>query len=260
MGKNSPEERTSKHPHIKIVGISGMPEVREGDQLAKEITKAAAAQGTPIENQDIVVVTQKIVSKAEGRTIDLTSINPSAYATKFANQSGRDPRLVELVLQESLSIVRSDPVRGILITETTHGFICANAGIDASNVPGNEMVTLLPKDPDTSASRILYKLGKKVGVIISDTFGRAWREGHVNFAIGVAGMDAIQDYRGQSDHTGQEINVTQIAVADELASASELVMGKIAKIPVAVVKGYTFTDGNLGTASLLRDRSMDLFR
>ena len=237
-----------------------MPEVRQGGPLAEMIADGAAAQGTAIDDGDVVVVTQKVVSKAEGRTVDLATIEPSTFATSFAAESGRDARLIELVLQQSRSIVRADPARGVLITETLHGFVCANAGVDASNVPGEEIVALLPEDPDASASRILERLGGQIGVIISDTFGRAWREGHVNFAIGVAGIDPMEDYRGKPDSTGQEMKVTQIAAADELASACELVMAKTAGVPAAVVRGYPFTPGNLGSATLLRDRSVDLFR
>ena len=259
------EKRTAKGPppgppRIEIIGISGIPEVREGDPLAKIISTAAAAQGTSVDDGDVVVVTQKVVSKAEGRTVDLANIEPSTFANNFAAESDRDPRMIELVLQQSRSIVRADPARGVLITETLHGFVCANAGVDASNVPGEEMVALLPEDPDASASRILEHIGGQIGVIISDTFGRAWREGHVNFAIGVAGMDPIEDYRGKPDSTGQEMKVTQIAAADELASACELVMAKTAGVPAAVVKGYPFTPGHMGSATLLRDRSVDLFR
>ena len=195
------------------------------------ILDAIEAQGTPLEDGDIVVVTQKVVSKAEGRTVDLADVEPSDFARQFAGHTGRDPRLVELVLRESIGIVRMDQERGILITETRHGFVCANSGIDSSNVVGDEAVTLLPEDPDRSARRLMKLLRRDTGlselaVIITDTFGRAWREGHVNFAIGIAGMDPFMDYRGQPDAQSKVMGVTRIAIADEIAAASELVMGE----------------------------------
>ena len=245
--------------------MSGIPEVRPDDRVGALIARASAAQGTPVEDGDILVVTQKIVSKAEGRLVDLRAVEPSPLARRMAQESGRDPRLVELVLRESRAIVRMDPVRGILITETRHGFVCANSGVDASNVPGDDVVSLLPEDPDASARGIREELrraspARAVAVVISDTFGRAWREGHVNFAIGVAGMDAIKDYRGTRDAIGNTIKVTRIAAADELAGAGELVMAKASGTPVAIVRGYPYTPAAGGVGPLLRDRSTDLFR
>ena len=252
-------------PQVQIIGIAGIPEVGPGDHMGEIILRAAQAQGTPLESRDILVVTQKVVSKAEGRVVDLAGIEPSAFASRIAGPSGRDPRLVELVLRESRSIVRMDLERGIMITETAHGFVCANAGIDTSNVPGDGLVSLLPEDPDRSARQIRDQLqealpGGTVAVIISDTFGRAWRDGHVNFAIGVAGMDPIVDYRGTPDAYGNILKVTAIAVADELASAAELVMAKADNVPVAIVRGYRYPAGPGGVRDLLRDRSADLFR
>ncbi len=214
---------------------------------------------------DVVVVTQKIVSKAEGRVVSLSGVEPTRSALDFAAASGRDPRLIELILSESRSIVRTDPARGILITETRHGFVCANAGIDASNVPGDEMVSLLPEDPDRSARRILDELrdaaaGVDAAVVISDTFGRAWREGHVNFAIGMARIEPFKDYRGTADAVGKVMGVTRIADVDELAAAAELVMAKKTGIPVALIRGHRFTQGDQGYAALVRPRSGDLFR
>lgn len=254
----------STHPVLKIIGVTGIAEVQPGDDLGPMIVAAARTQGTPIHIWDVLVVTQKIVSKAEGRLVDLATVEPSNRAVELATPSGRDPRLVELVLRESRSVVRTDLERGVLITETHHGFVCANAGIDASNVPGDDTVTLLPKVPDRSAAAIRRHVegavSGSVAVVISDTFGRAWREGHVNFAIGVSGMAPIRDYRGSLDAVGNELKVTQIAEADELAAAAELVMAKAAQIPVAIVRGHKFVPDEGGYEPLIRDRSTDLFR
>ena len=249
----------------RFIAISGLPEISAGCDLAGMISNAIDAQGTPLESGDVVVVTQKVVSKAEGRTVDLGEVEPSGFARRFATNAGRDPRLVELVLQESVGIVRMDPERGILITETRHGFVCANSGIDSSNVVGDETVTLLPDDPDESARQLLRRLRRETGlaklaVIVTDTFGRAWREGHVNFAIGVAGMDPFMDYRGQPDAQSKPMAVTRIAVADEVAAASELVMGKVDHVPVAIARGIRYVPGNGSAAELVRERSHDLFR
>ena len=249
---------------VEIFGLSGIPEVQPGDPLGVMIVEAASSQGTPLTMGDILVVTQKIVSKAEGRVVKLTSVAPSDFASSFAAVSGRDPRLVELVLQESKAIVRMDPERGVIIAETHHGFVCANAGIDQSNVPGDEVACLLPVDPDASASRIMSDIrsatGLEIPVIVSDTFGRAWREGHVNFAVGVAGMDPMLDYRGTSDAQGRELHVTTIAVADELAAAAELVQFKAVGIPVSVIRGYPAAAGEFNGEGLVRERSRDMFR
>ena len=250
---------------MEIIGVAGIPEVHPGDELGPMVLQAASAQGTPIEDGDVVVVTQKIVSKAEGQLVDLSTVEPSKKALRLAAESGRNPRIVELVLRESRTIVRKGLERGILITETIHGFVCANAGIDTSNVPGHETVSLLPKDSDRSAAAIRRHLCDAIpvtelAVVVSDTFGRAWRNGHVNFAIGVAGMEPIKDYRGTVDAHGETLHVTRIAIADEIAAASELVMAKADGIPVAIVRGVAFTGGDGGVAGLLRDRSTDLFR
>ena len=250
---------------VRFIGIAGLPEVGKGCDLAEMILNASVAQGTPFEHGDIVVVTQKVVSKAEGRTVDLATIEPSEVAREFAEGAGRDPRLVELVLRESVEVVREDRERGILITETRHGFVCANSGIDSSNVVGDEMVTLLPEDPSGSARALLRRLRSETGirelaVIITDTFGRAWREGHVNFAIGLAGMDPFLDYRGQPDAQSKVMAVTRIAVADEVAAASELVMGKVDRVPVAIARGVRYVSGDGSARELVRERTYDLFR
>ncbi len=252
-------------PQTRFIGIVGLPEVSDGCDLGDLILTAIRAQKTPLEQGDIVVVTQKVVSKAEGRTVDLDTVEPSAFARRFAQGAGRDPRLVELVLRESVGIVRMDKERGILITETRHGFVCANSGIDSSNVVGADTVTLLPEDPDRSARRLLRRFKNATGlkdlaVIVTDTFGRAWREGHVNFAIGVAGMDPFIDYRGQVDSQSKVMAVTRIAVADQVAAAAEFVMGKIDRVPVAIARGIRYGSRDGTARELLRSRRDDLFR
>ena len=239
--------------------------MKPGDPLGALIAGAAAQQGTPLQHGDALVVTQKIVSKSEGRVVDLRTVTPSSFASSWADRVGRDPRLVELVLRESRSVVRMDETRGILITETHHGFVCANSGIDTSNVPGDEMVALLPVDSDESARAIredirAHAAGAEVAVIISDTFGRAWRDGHVDFAIGCAGISAIKDYKGTPDAHGMILKVTAIAVADELAAAAELVTAKAIGVPVAIIRGYEYDAAPDGVAPLIRDSSRDLFR
>ena len=248
-------------PEIRIIGLSGMPEAKPGDDIAGQITEAADA-GPGIEPGDIVVVTQKIVSKAEGRVISLADVTASPEAERLAIETEKDPQLVELILRESNEIVRQ---RGpVLITETRHGFVCANAGIDASNVGREGLVCLLPEDPDRSAEAIRSGIGKNTGVdvavIISDTFGRAWREGHTNIAVGVAGMLPFVDYVGQVDPFGYELRVSMLAVADELAGAAELVMNKLDGIPVAIVRGYDYPRGDGNARQMVRPKENDLFR
>ena len=254
-----------KVPRFEVIGITGIGEIVAGDGLADIIVSAARAQGTAIGDGDILVVTQKVVSKAEGRTVDLREVEPSLLALELATAADRDPRLVEVVLRESRSIVRMDRDRGIIICETRHGFVCANAGVDTSNVPGEDFVSLLPEDPDRSAREILRRVTELVpaarpGVVISDTHGRAWREGQTNLAIGVAGMDPVQDYRGTADAFGLVMKVSTIAVADELASAAEMVMGKATGVPAALIRGYEFAPGAGTAKALVRDRANDLFR
>ena len=265
MSSESSTPQTPAVPRIQVIGVTGIPEIESGDRLGEVIAAAAERQRTPIVSSDVLVVTQKIVSKAEGRIVDLRDVEPSAFARRLAQESGRDARLVELVLRESRAIVRMDSCRGVIITETRHGFVCANAGIDASNVPGDSLVSLLPEDPDGSANTIRQQVGLglpgvEVGVIISDTFGRAWREGHVNFAIGVSGINPIKDYRGTPDAGGKILKVTTIAIADELASTAELVTAKAINVPVAIVRGYQYSKAPDGIEGLIRHRSKDLFR
>ncbi len=247
---------------VRIIGVEGIPEVRPGDDLAALILDALGRQGLRLEDGDVVVVTQKVVSKAEGRIVDLTTVEPSAFALNIAHRTGKDPRHVEVVLRESVRVVRMD--RGIIIAETRHGFVCANAGVDASNVGPGPLVTILPEDPDASAARIRARLmaatGADVAVIISDTFGRPWREGITNVAIGVAGMLPIRSYVGLQDPYGYPLRVSNVAVADELASAAELVTGKLLGVPVAVIKGYEYPRGEGKARMLVRPADRDLFR
>ena len=250
-------------PEMRIIGVTGLPEVSEGDDLASLIHEAARGQSTPLERGDVIVVTQKVVSKAEGAVVDLKDVTPSPLAEEFARQWDKDPRHVEVVLRETKRVVRME--RGVLIVETRHGFVCANAGVDASNVPGEERLSLLPRDPDLSARRIRSGLmelcGFPVAVIISDTFGRPWRMGTTDVAIGVAGMHPLVDYRGETDPYGYPLRVSVSAVADEIASAAELVAGKLSMVPVAIARGFVHApDEEAGAGALVRDASLDLFR
>ena len=246
---------------VSIYPISGLPEIVNGAPLADLIADALARLGMSLEAADVVVITQKVVSKAEGRVVSLGGVHPSARAIEIGQRIGFDPRHVEVILSESVRIVREAP--RVLITETRHGFICANGGVDRSNTGGKEMVVLLPEHPDESARRLRARLqalsGVAVGVVISDSFGRPWREGQVNVAIGAAGVVAMRDYRGREDPDGYELQGTELAVVDELASAAELVMGKLDRLPVALVRGASLAgDGRVQT--LLRDPATDLFR
>jgi coenzyme F420-0:L-glutamate ligase/coenzyme F420-1:gamma-L-glutamate ligase len=249
-------------PQLQVIGLVGLPEVRPGDDLPSLIIEAARAQGTAIQDGDVLVVTQKVASKAEGRLVDLKDVQPSARALEVGKATGKDARLVEVVLRESRRIVRQEGP--VLITETRHGFVCANAGVDASNVGGGDLVALLPEDPDRSAEfirqAIQEKAGASVAVIISDTFGRPWREGHTNVAVGVAGMSPLRDYVGQRDPFGFELRVSTMALADELAAAAEPVMGKLSRIPVAIVRGLAFEPGAGTAQELIRPPERDLFR
>jgi len=238
---------------VRIVGLAGIPEVSAGDDLAALIRAVAG----PVDRDTIVVIAQKIVSKAEGAVVDLRSITPSGLADDWGARYGKDPRLIELVLRESRRIVRMD--RGVLIAETRHGFITANAGVDQSNVPGEHFATTLPIDPDASASRIRSALGCGA-VIVSDTFGRPWREGLVNVAIGVSGLEPLDDLRGARDWSGRGLQVTKLALADELAAAAGLVMPKSAGVPVALITGFDWKRGEGSARKLLRSPETDLFR
>ena len=246
---------------VQLIPVVGMGEIAPGTDLAAILGAALEEQGTPLLDGDILVVTQKIVSKAEGCLVRLDDVRPSPLALEWATRWNKDARVVELVLRESRRIVRME--RGVIISETRHGLICANAGVDCSNV-GDDRATLLPPDPDASAERLRAALsepsGVRVGVIISDTFGRAWREGQTNVAIGVAGVEALRHFEGQVDPTGYELRVTMLATADELASAAELVMGKADGVPVALIRGLERALGRGSARELVRPAATDLFR
>ena len=248
-------------PRYEVIGIAGLAEVHPGDDVARLVMDAARAQGTPIASHDVLVIGQKVISKAEGRILRLSAVEPSPATQRIAANLGRDPRLLEVILRESRRVVRMD--KGVIITETHHGWICANAGVDQSNVDA-DTVALLPEDSDGSArafrERIQALAGAEVAVIIADTFGRPWREGLTNVAIGVAGMAALRDYIGEPDSAGRPLQATILAVADELASAAEIVMGKLDRIPAAIVRGLRIEMSDAGSKPLLRDPARDLFR
>ena len=248
--------------HVQIIGLDGVPEVRPGDDLATIVLGAVAASGEGLRDGDLLVVTHKIVSKAEGRLVDLREIEPSDLARRHAAAWDKDPRQIEVVLRESKRIVRM--AHGIIIAETHHGFICANAAVDASNIPGDDTVCLLPRDPDASAAALRATLRERTGldvpVVISDSFGRAWRMGITNVAIGVSGLAPLADYRGQADPYGRTMHASILAVADELASAAELVSGKVDGRPVALIRGYAFERAEATGRDLLMDPARDLFR
>lgn len=246
---------------VRIIPIRGIPEAQPGDSVAALVLTGLQASGLTGEPGDVLVVTQKLVSKAEGRLVRLADIEPSPIAEAYAARWERDPRQIELVLRESVRIVRMD--RGLIIAETHHGFVCANAGVDLSNVPPG-YAALLPLDPDRSAATIRRELCELTGwepaVIVSDTFGRPWRNGIVNVAIGVAGLRPLRDYRGQHDSYGNELRVTVIAVADELAAAAELVMGKTEGCPAAIIRGFVYEPGEGTARELIMPPERDLFR
>jgi coenzyme F420-0:L-glutamate ligase / coenzyme F420-1:gamma-L-glutamate ligase len=248
---------------VQIIGVDGIPEARAGDDPARLVLDGLKSSGIELEDGDVLVVTHKLVSKAEDRLIDLRTIAPSPFAERLATRYDKDPRQLEVVLQESTRIVKMD--RGVIIAETPHGFICANAAVDASNAPQSHYVVLLPIDPDETARQIRAAVeaasGVRIAVIITDSFGRPWRSGIVNIAIGVAGMSPLNDYRGEYDEHGYELRATIIAVADELASAAELVMGKLDRRPVAIVRGYDYIQSESATGQeLVMDPAKDLFR
>lgn len=244
---------------IQLLPITGIPEISPGDDLPDILISAS---GKDLLDGDVLVVTHKIIAKAEGRIVDLRTVEPSALAKRFATEYGKDPRQIEVVLRESRRVVRMD--RGVIISETHYGFVCANAGVDASNVPDEESVCLLPIDPDLSARRIrealVERLGIDVAVVVSDSFGRAWRLGITDIAIGVAGMNPIVDYRGRRDQHGRLMDASVLAVADELAGAAELVMGKTNGVPAAIVRGYKYERGSGTGVDLLMPPERDMFR
>jgi coenzyme F420-0:L-glutamate ligase/coenzyme F420-1:gamma-L-glutamate ligase len=239
---------------LRVIPLEGIPEVQEGDDVAGLVTRAVE-----LEDDDVVVLAQKIVSKAEGRIVRLEDVEPSERARELAGD--QDPRRTEVILREAKRVVRVRPP--LLIVETRHGLICASAGVDGSNAPGPGTVVLLPVDPDASAARIRARLreltARTVGVVITDSFGRPWRQGTIDVAIGAAGLTTLLDLRGRRDRVGYELHATQIAVGDEIASAAELVMGKVDGIPGAVVRGLQLR-GEGRAADILIPEERDLFR
>lgn len=242
---------------IEIVALSTMPEVRRGDDLAALIREVAKKEEQQIDASVVIAVAQKIVSKAEGAVVDLRMIQPSALAQSWAAEWGKDPRLIELILSQSRRILKMD--RGILIAETRLGHVCANAGVDQSNVESDDFATVLPEDPDASAARLLEELGCGA-VVITDTFGRPWREGLVDVAIGVAGMAALEDLRGTMDRRGRKLSGTIVAVADQLAAAAGILMRKSAGCPVVLLRGFEWKPAAGSARALLRSPEQDLFR
>ncbi len=248
---------------VEIFAVTGLPIVKEGDDLASLICQAAEKQGTPVQNGDIIVATHVIVSRAEGNIVNLETVTPSEFAKSVAKRTGKDPRLVEVVLRESGSIVRMSD--GKLITETKQGLICANSGVDVSNVSGDSNVALLPEDADRSAQTIRQKImqiaGKDVAVIVSDTHGRPLRQGEINIALGTAGFEPLRDRRGEKDLFGYTIRIKRTAIADELASAAELVIGQTNEgIPAAIIRGYAYLKSETANATMMiRPAKEDLF-
>jgi len=248
---------------VQIIGIEGLPIIKTGDNLSELICNAAEKQNTPIQNGDILVVTHVIVSRAEGKVVNLDEVVPSQFAKNIAEQYKKDPALVEVVLRESKSIKRMGD--GKLITETKHGFVCANSGVDKSNVPGERNVALLPEDSDNSAEKIKREImrltGCNVALVISDTHGRPLREGEINVAIGVAGIKPLRNRRGEKDLFGYVLRVKNTAIADELASAAELVIGQADEgIPAAIIRGYGYPKSESAKATdLIRSKEKDLF-
>lgn len=242
---------------IELIGVEGLPEIRAGDDLSELISSRAS-----LGPGDVLVVAQKVISKSEGKVIDLDTVTAGEKAIEIASRliAAPDPRIVQVVLDESVRVVRSERV---LITETRHGFVCANGGVDHSNVGGRNILSLLPDDPDASAARLRDRLraltGVDVGVIVSDTFGRPWRIGIVNVALGVAGLPATIDLRGTVDDAGQPLHATVLAIADEIAAAAGIVMGKTARLPAVIVRGVQLEGGGSGR-DLIRPVAEDLFR
>ena len=248
---------------IQIIPIKGLPLIKKGDKLAELISNAADRQGTPIQSGDVIVITHVMISKAEGSVVNLDEIEASEFAKTIAKEMGKDPAIVEVVLRESKSIIRMG--NNSIITETKHGFFCANSGVDRSNVSGERNVALLPKNPDKSAARVRRRIkaltGNDVAVIVSDTNGRPLRDGEINVAIGVAGFRPIRDRRGDKDLYGYTLRIKRTAIADELASAAELVIGQANEgIPVAIVRGYSYPKSEDAKATeLIRPKEKEFF-
>lgn len=247
---------------IQILPVYGIDEISVGEELSQTILTALTHSNITLQTDDVIVITQKIVSKAEGRIVNPETYEPSHMAHMCAAQGHKNAPYYEAVLQESKRIIRMD--RGVLICETHHGLICANAGVDESNVDGGTHITLLPIDPDASARRIRdaihEQLGIAVAIIISDSFGRAWREGQVNVAIGVAGINPLISYAGIDDPYGYRMQASVLAIGDEIAAAAELVMGKTDRVPVAVIRGCQYVAEESSASTLIRPAAKDLFR
>jgi len=254
-------ERHSPAGEIRAIPLLGLPDIRPGDLLPELILAAASGKNLNFAGGDILVLKHKIVSKAEGRIVALDSVRPSRAAMAAARRNHGDPRVVELAVREARRVLRN---KHVLITETHHGFVCAHSGVDVSNVDGGASAVLLPKDPDASAAGIHRKLKKltslHIPVIISDSFGRAWRQGLCDVAIGIAGLDPIHDYRGKSDDYGYKLRATEHAVADELAAMAGLVCGKNARVPACIIRGYAYERGAGSARQLVRPAGKDLFR
>jgi coenzyme F420-0:L-glutamate ligase / coenzyme F420-1:gamma-L-glutamate ligase len=250
---------------LTAVAVEGLPEIQPGDDLADLIAEALTRQDETVEPGDVLVMAHKIVSKAEGRIRRLRDVEPGPRATKLGQDLNKDPRLVQVVLDESQAVLRA--AHGVLVCVTHHGYVCANAGVDASNVPGEDTLVLLPKHPDASARTLRSDLNRRLGarpaVLITDSFGRAWRQGQVDVAIGCAGLDPLEDWRGRTDATGRELRATWIAVADELAAAADLARTKDGALPLVLVRGagrHVGAGDGPGAAALIRPEAQDLFR
>jgi coenzyme F420-0:L-glutamate ligase / coenzyme F420-1:gamma-L-glutamate ligase len=252
---------TSHQDRLEVIPVTGMGEVRNGDSIGELILTACRKLSLSLKDGDVIVVAHKIVSKAEGRVLDLSDVTPSKFAIRAGKHIQKDPRQVEVILSQSRRLVKM--VKGLIIAETPHGFVCANAGTDQSNVEKGKII-LLPRRPDLSAREIRRTLKTKakrdVAVIVSDTFGRAWREGQVDVAIGLSGIDPFADYRGKTDQYGYNLKASVICVADELASAAELCMNKLGRVPAVVIRGYKFRRAEVPSRALVRKPARDLFR
>jgi coenzyme F420-0:L-glutamate ligase/coenzyme F420-1:gamma-L-glutamate ligase len=251
---------------LELISIKEIPDIKEGDNLSEILLKALKSQQLDLIEKDILVIAQKIVSKAEGKIVDLNKVKPSSFAKKLGEELLKDPKMVEVILGETRRIIKMQRKTdtGVMVVENKDGLVLANAGVDASNVPGKASVTLLPDDSDGSAKKIVEKikeeLNKDVSVIITDTVGRPWREGLTEIAIGSWGIGPLKDYRNQKDKEGYQLTATLIAIADEIASAAGLLMGKIDSVPAVIVRGYEYDFENTGSKDLIRDPRFDLFR
>lgn len=254
------------NPDIRLIPIKGIPEIKEGDDLSTIIYETLDRQDIELQQKDILVIAQKVVSKAEGKIVNLDEVKPSAFAEKLGRELLKDPRVVEVILGETKRIVKMQRKvdTGVMVVENKDGLVLANAGVDASNVSGGNCVTLLPEDSDESARRIVEAIKtmarRDISVIITDTVGRPWRDGLTEIAIGCWGINPLKDYRHQKDREGYELTATVIAIADEIACAAGLVMGKNDAVPVIIVRGYDYEPGCKGSGELIRDPEFDLFR